>query len=311
MLTILNTNYKRVGALELFGIALALATLNACSSIVEQSANSPVTQPISAAPIFEMDFENYSNEYQDYRLDMVAKDFASIDKRASGEIRGFDSETKTWTARNQVGLGHLKAEFAANIASGKETGFLFDKAFPDMESASMEYRLKFSPDFVWALGGKLPGLGGAAQGANIPVGCTQDQNNIKNGFSTRLMWRRDGRLVVYTYFPDRQNRCGEDYTFFKAEAGKWYKITQTIALNTPGQRDGQIWMFVDDALVYYKDDAFFREAGKDKVKVNTGIFHTYRGGGRDDPRFHSPRKEHIYFDDFKIWAGKHPNLSYE
>lgn len=314
MLNYLISNNRHI-KLAFFLLVFSCLNIAACSGVGDKSAKltayEGATPHKPASLLFEMDFENYENNYQDYNQNMVLADFGRLGIRASGEVRGFDSAIKAWPARNQVGLGHLKAEYAAGIAGGKQTGFLFDKLLPDMDSATIEYRVKFGPDFFWAAGGKLPGLGGAAKGANIPVGCTQDQNNIKNGFSARLMWRKNGSLVIYTYFPDRKKRCGEDYAFFTAESGQWYKITQTIALNTPGKRDGKIWMFIDDELVYTKSDAFFRESGKDKVKVNSAIFHTYRGGGETDERFHSPRKEHVYFDDVKVWEGKRRGLSYD
>lgn len=308
-------NINRHKKLPFFILVFSLLSIASCSSVSDKSAQL-IEHGIAIAHkpdklLFAMDFANYPSDYQDYTQNMLLADVGEISSRASGEIRGFDSAMKTWPARNQVGYGHLKAEYAANIASGKQTGFLFDKLLPNMELATIEYRVKFDHDFFWASGGKLPGLGGAAEGANIPVGCTQDQNNIKNGFSTRLMWRKNGRIVLYSYFPDRKKRCGEDDTFFTAESGKWYKITQTIALNTPGKRDGNIWMFINDILVYTKNDVFFRESGKDKVKINSAIFHTYRGGGETDKRFHSPRKEHVYFDDIKVWEGKVRDLAYD
>jgi hypothetical protein len=300
---------KNISSNQLIFVFATYAMLSACADSqfdTTNNKNTPINDSESAL-LFEMNFNDYTHNYKTYNKAMVFADFnekgSTIAARASGEIRGFDSADKSWPARNTVGLGHLKADFPANIASGKESGFLFDKHLPDMDVATMEYRIKFDDNFIWAAGGKLPGLGGAIEGAGIPVGCTKNQNNIKNGFSARLMWRRDGKLVLYTYFPDRKKNCGEDYVFFQALSGKWYTLTQTIKLNTPGKRDGQLWMYVNNELVYTKTDAFFREAGKENVKINTAIFHTYRGGKATDPRFHSPQQEYIYFDDFKIWQG--------
>lgn len=257
--------------------------------------------------LFSMDFDSYPGAYEPYTQSMLRNDFNApgviLGSRASGEIRGIDSDSKTWPARNAAGRGHLRADFPANIASGKESGFLFDLRLPDMDVSTMEYKVKFDNNFIYAAGGKLPGLGGAADGAGIPVGCTKNENNIRNGFSARLMWRRDGRLVVYSYFPDRKKNCGEDIPFFTVKAGEWYKIKQSIKLNTPGVKDGTIKIYVNDQLAFTKDDLLFREAGKSDVKINAAVFHTYRGGKATDQRFHSSRREFIYFDDFKIWQG--------
>ena len=72
-------------------------------------------------------------------------------------------------------------------------------------------------------------------------------------------------------------------------------------MNTPGQRDGILEMYVDDKLMLRRTDIEFRLPDQN-VKANGVAFHTYRGGGANDPRFHSDKSEHIYFKDFKVWT---------
>jgi hypothetical protein len=83
--------------------------------------------------------------------------------------------------------------FAGKI-SAVESGFSWYSMLPKASTEiSMSYRLKFSPGFDWKKGGKLPGLcGGEGKGnAACPVGCSTVSKD--RGFSTRLMWREDGR----------------------------------------------------------------------------------------------------------------------
>jgi hypothetical protein len=263
------------------------------------------------APILVINenFDHYPSSNQLYISIMAATDFDGLNSRAAGEVRGLDIPN-TWPQRTMVGNGTVRAHFPANIAGGTNSGFLFDKNFADTEEATMEYRLKFSEGFVWAAGGKLPGLGGGTLTGNgsTPVGCTKDVNKITNGFSTRLMWRTRGQLVVYTYFPDRienSNNCGVDYKFADVQANKWYTVRQYIKMNTPGVKNGILEMYLDGELALRKTDVFFRNSGKSGIKANQAIFHTYRGGGAEDVRFHSPQTDYVFFDDIKVWRGKY------
>ena len=252
----------------------------------------------------DIDFNNRTGSYRTYTQAMATSDFGTLEKNAAGDVRGLDRPGTTWLARNAVGNGVLRANYPANIAGGVNTGILFDQKFAPTEEAVMEYRIKFDNNFKWAAGGKLPGLAGSE--GQIPVGCTQDVNRIKNGFSARLMWRKNGDLVAYTYLPNRlephPGNCGIDYKFAQVDTDQWYTIRQYIKLNTPGQKNGILRMEIDGQVGLEMRDVEYRLAGKDSVKINDFIFHTYRGGGATDVRFHSPNNDYIYMDDFKVWT---------
>lgn len=81
----------------------------------------------------------------------------------------------------------------------------------------LSYAVRFSSNFNFVLGGKLPGLYGGIgnTGGNIPDGT--------DGFSTRYMWGRNGVGEVYAYLPTSQQygtgigrgnwRCGSVSSF--------------------------------------------------------------------------------------------------
>lgn len=81
-----------------------------------------------------------------------------------------------------------------------------------------------------------------------------------------------------------------------------YYIRQYIKLNTPGQRNGVLKMYIDGTLELERKNILYRKAGKVDVKINDAIFHTYRAGGKNDPRWISPTTDYTYFDDFKAWV---------
>lgn len=253
----------------------------------------------------DVDFNNHNGSYKTYDQSMASKDFGKLESNGAAKIRGLDKPGESWKARNKVGNGHLRLHYPAKTAGGKNSGLLFDQKFKDAESAVMEYRVKFSKDFVWAAGGKLPGLAGKGGKDTIPVGCTQKKASITNGFSTRLMWRKNGDLVAYTYLPNRlepqKGNCGIDYKFATVKADQWYTIRQTVKMNTPGKKDGLLKMEIDGKVGLEMKDVEFRQKGKSNVKVNDMLFQTYRGGGADDKRFHSPQNDYVYIDDVKVW----------
>ena len=244
-----------------------------------------------------------------YTINLAEQDLGPIRAATAGEIRGLNGNGTTWPHAARVINGELRAEYTKNAAGGKKGGFLFDKEIAGVEEAVLEYRMKFDANFVWSKGGKLPGMGGTSlSGAGaIPAGGTRNQESIKNGFSCRLMWRKkDGvtKLVVYTYFPDKptEPRWGVDILIMKnLQKNKWYTIKQYIKLNTPGQRNGILKMYVDGNLELNKTNVLYRESNKGNVKINHLIFHTYRGGG-DTSEWSSPTTDYTYFDDFKLWT---------
>ncbi len=268
----------------------------------------PSTPPVAAdygRLVLDEDFNDHSGSWDRYTLAMATEDFGEFGSRTP---RGFDSSGDSWLADNRVGDGVLSANYPPRIAGGYNSGFIFDKFFSSAEEATFEYRLRFegsgsNDDFEWAYGGKLPGLGGTSQ-SQSPTGCTTDDSQIRNGFSARLMWHRGGDLVTYMYLPNRDaSKCGVSTTFLEdAQPDRWYTIRQHIKLNTPGQSNGLLEMFVDGEQAIRLTDVLYRESGKSSVKLNNILFHTYRGGAETDERFHSSKNERIHFDDFKVWV---------
>jgi len=139
--------------------------------------------------VIDQNFDSYNGQNREYSLNMLRDDFPNVTARTSGEIRGIGSG---WPQESRVINGELRAEYIKNAASDRRGGFLFDSSFPGAEEALLEYKVKFDKNFVFATGGKLPGLGGAARSqGSLPAGCTQNQSIVENAFSLRLMWRRN------------------------------------------------------------------------------------------------------------------------
>ncbi|MGB3612608.1 MAG: polysaccharide lyase, partial [Elainellaceae cyanobacterium] len=172
--------------------------------------------------------------------------------------------------------------------------FYADLDLPPQNRLRLSYDLRFSDDFDFVKGGKLPGLfgGAGASGGNIPDGT--------NGFSARLMWRRDGQGEVYAYLPTSDGygtSIGRGaWTFMP---GQWHTVEQEVVLNQPGQDDGQVRVWLDGNLMLKESGLIFRTT--DKLKLDGLFFSTFFGGG--DRSWSTPKDVHIDFANFSVGSG--------
>jgi len=160
-----------------------------------------------------------------------------------------------------------------------------------VEHAFLRYFVRFPEAFNFVKGGKLPGFYGGSQisGGHIPDGT--------NGFSTRFMWRSDGQGEVYAYLPS-STRFGTSlgrgsWSFAR---GKWQCIEQELALNTPGQPNGFVHVWLDGQPVFQDEQLLFRTAGS--LRVEGVFFSTFFGGG--DASFAPPADTYADFAAFAV-----------
>ncbi|MGF1520796.1 MAG: polysaccharide lyase [Leptolyngbyaceae cyanobacterium] len=197
----------------------------------------------------------------------------------------------------------LRVHYPAGSASpsvSREAGvplggaqFYADLALPPQTQLRLTYWVRFAENFDFVKGGKLPGLfgGEGASGGNIPDGT--------DGFSTRLMWRRDGDGEVYAYLPTSEGygtSIGRGNWRF--QPGTWYQIQQEVRLNHPERSDGQIQLWVDGELVIDESDLNFRTV--ESLQIDGLFFSTFFGGG--DPSWATPRDVYIDFAEFVVTA---------
>lgn len=158
----------------------------------------------------------------------------------------------------------------------------------------LEYKLRFSEDFDWIKGGKLPGLSGGRTnvGGNPPNG--------KDGWSVRFMWRTDGIGSAYVYHPDQPRKWGEHFRLdnFWFEKGLVHTIGLEVIMNTPGKHDGIIRAWLDGVLVVEETAIRFRDIAD--LKIDTLHFGTIFGG--HTANWAPGKDEHIDFGSFQIFS---------
>lgn len=151
------------------------------------------------------------------------------------------------------------------------------------EDLYLRYYLRFSPGFEFVRGGKLPGLiagrSSEVTGGRHPTGT--------NGFSARYMWTSRGRAIVYLYVPEQPRYAPSGQRFGSGirldmqpfVPDRWYCLEQRIKLNTPGEPDGLIQVWLDDQLVAEAAGILFRE---NDFQIDGIYFSTFYGGNSPD-----------------------------
>ncbi|MGB3312151.1 MAG: polysaccharide lyase [Nodosilinea sp.] len=171
--------------------------------------------------------------------------------------------------------------------------FYADLPIPDQDQLTLSYFVRFSEDFDFVKGGKLPGLygGTGASGGNVPDGT--------DGFSTRIMWRREGDGEMYAYLPTSEG-YGDSIGrgSWRFQPGVWHHLKQTISLNDPQAANGRIQVWVDGKPVIDQSGLVFRSTTD--LKIDGLFFSTFFGGG--DPSWATPQDVYADFAEFTVTA---------
>ena len=174
------------------------------------------------------------------------------------------------------------------------SGSQFIKNLTPSNEYYLDYYLKFEEGFDFSKGGKLPGL--TSGGSTFTGGHHPDNGE---GWSARYMWVKEGKMVVYLYFMDMNDKYGESVHFNTSlVAGKWYRITQRVKLNEDNLANGILQVWVDGKQVIDRQDLRLGLWGKGMV--DTFYFSTFYGGASAD---WAPSKD-TFIDFDKIVVSK-------
>ncbi|KAL5534897.1 hypothetical protein ACEPAF_2987 [Sanghuangporus sanghuang] len=171
------------------------------------------------------------------------------------------------------------------------------------------YSVMFENGFEFNKGGKLPGaFGGNGDSA---FGCSGGrQDGRSQCFDARLMWRSEGAGELYTYLPLTDSNAkaqlsiegtiaNDQYGYsvargsFSFPSGEWVAISQRIKLNTPGQSDGQIKLWVNGEETIKLYNVTLSES--DGATIQGLQFQTFFGGSTSD--WASPKTQKAWFAD--------------
>lgn len=173
-----------------------------------------------------------------------------------------------------------------------------------MKAATLSFDVRFDQNFKWTLGGKLHGLGSK----NAITGGKKRQ---PNGWSARIMFKKEGRCATYLYDQDMTKKWGTGQTtdnpVFKA--GQWHHVTLQVQLNEPGIPNGFTRILIDNKEVMITQNITFRKTGGSDTGIQEFLFSTFHGG--NNPKYTpvdkngNPTTVYAYFDNFSVTEGIH------
>ncbi|GGW38338.1 polysaccharide lyase [Vreelandella hamiltonii] len=208
-------------------------------------------------------------------------------------------------SRTQLAPGHgVNGSTALRVDyEGYERGSRRVVVSPRIDPAlqyELSFWVQFCEGFDFARGGKLHGLGPASPvaGGNEP---SADQ------WSARLMFRGDGGLQTYVYHQDMAGRYGDTRRAeaFQFTPGQYHHVRMQVDLNAPSSaNNGQVLVWVDDALVIEHTGLRFRDVENDQSLIQRLMFSTFHGGSSPEwaPRDSTGafKTDCAFFDDFSM-----------
>ncbi|EGG98175.1 hypothetical protein imdm_426 [gamma proteobacterium IMCC2047] len=158
--------------------------------------------------------------------------------------------------------------------------------FDEPEEAYFRYYLRLGDDWNQVVtSGKMPGFAGTYDRA----GWGGRKPNGENGWSTRGLFLKtilQGNDKVtpmgsYVYHLDQHGAYGSMWSWNKSggallKNNRWYCIEQYVRLNTPGESDGVLRVWLDGREVFEKTDMKFRTSRR--LKIEEVWLNIYHGG---------------------------------
>ena len=251
-----------------------------------QSPSSPSQQ--FSSDVISVGFEGHSNNTT-YDYSAQSKDW-NVAWSTHMERYASISDREAHSGNNS-----LKIDYPANEQSNAGAKW----EIPEQKEYYLSYWVKFDRNFDFdgdnLSGGKLPGLG---EGQLASGGTKPDGNN---GFTSRYMWRENGKATLYLYHMDMEDTYGDDILlkgedgqdkYF--ERGQWHNMIQRVRVNDGGQANGEIDVWMDNEQVLDMDGLRLTNG----QGVDTMFFSSFHGGNGSD--WWPEQEVNAYFDDFVV-----------
>lgn len=230
------------------------------------------------------------------RISLPVKDFTSYNRNSSWNVVSSSANLSSWDeAESALRINYPAGSFGAvssdpnEAGNGIVSGIHFSakpEIFPTRE-ACLSYDIKFSSDYDYVSGGKLPGMWIGDYGAT-------GGNHISNGFSYRVMWRTKGAAEAYLYVPQQLSQyysmSGYKSNGIKGESvwrdlpfsfnsGQWNSLKLYIKLNSFNKSvpndDGYLHLSVNGGYRAYQSMVWATDAS---TSISGLLFQSFFGG---------------------------------
>ncbi|MDR7320345.1 MULTISPECIES: polysaccharide lyase [Catenuloplanes] len=200
------------------------------------------------------------------------------------------------------GRRSLRVRYPAGRIGPEESGAQAPFELPPRPEYHVSQWVRFGAGFSFGttnFAGKV-GLG-LAGGAACSGGQACDGTN---GFSSRLIWGRDGRAAIYYYSMGHAGQYGDaadlvtdgEQVFWPSD--RWMNVVQRLRVNTAGNADGEIEVWVDGVRAARVTGLRFVSNGD---QVDSAYFSSFAGGG--DATFAPRTDSEIFYDDLEVATG--------
>ena len=173
-------------------------------------------------------------------------------------------------------------------------------------SADIQYRL----GWVQNAGGKHLGIYCWPAGSASPDGGTTPGMDPDQGWSSRSGWyfvdpvytSIPGTLTDYVYSHDILKLAGKEYLLSNPITfdGSWINITRRFVMNTPGQRNGILEVFLDGECVFTKNNIIWLTTLTSAYDYTHIVFSLYFGGDKSYQT--AQRDEYVKFDNVFLYT---------
>ena len=211
-----------------------------------------------------VDFVGYT-AWTVYDATAVTNDFGNFSTLQGGDRLKIDTSER------------LRFEMPVGMVGSANTGGIIKAGIVPKNEYTLEYEIRFDSLFPWSKGGKVPGLSGGAG----YTGGSGDGARTGDGWSVRMMWREDGRIIPYVYHygmtGDFGDTFGETLGYFTNTQA--HKIKYYIKLNTGSDANGILRIWMDDVQIFNKENLIYRTDGS---KIDTCHISIFAGGSTAD-----------------------------
>eukprot|EP01083_Nonionella_stella_P046265 123857_1 len=117
-------------------------------------------------------------------------------------------------------------------------------------------------------------------------------------FSTKVIVNDAGEPLLYSYHPDQEGKYGDalfqnlltEQVHFESDV--WYCVEMMLKANTPGQRDGEVALWIDGKQIMYYNNMRFRNT--ESLKINRPLHSMWMD--------QTAKFAQTVYDDQIVWA---------
>lgn len=174
-----------------------------------------------------------------------------LQSRAGAQERGVIDNAKVVSEAGAPARNLLEVRLSGGADGGIRSEWTA-AGLASAHSACLAYSVWLPDGFAFTRPGLLPGLYGGRK-PEVPVA-----DGERDGFATRIVWHENGAGELVAQWPGPSDRRGVNAgAGFTLSPGRWLRIEQEVVLNSPGNTDGVLRLWVDGRLVAERDDVAF------------------------------------------------------